>query len=537
MKTLVSLLVAYKHYAAHTVIELESDEAAKLIAEKKAVATQLDPSLLRRDHAAPPAPAAADDQVFARALAAAVAPIAKNVEQLGARIEEVARGPRVKATSHVGDVRGETRATVLDEQTGEEVAPEPSLGDVVHELREVRAQLRSSGGVGRRGWHGWHGIEYQGRSPEDGTGLKLARFIRAKAAAQSLDTSVEDVLERWGHKDMAIMVRNLKKRALEDLSVTRANQLGQSTLTDGGALVPEQFSADLIPLLRNATRVRQAGARVITMQGGNLTVPKATAASTASYVGENQPNNLSKPQLGDLKFSEKIMRVDVVLSNSLIQNAALSADAWVRDDMVRQAAIKEDVQALFGKGTAYAPFGIENLLASSRKVDMTAADRTAPTIAEVAAALSKQIKLVKQSNIISPISKLGWIMNSSMEAYLGSLTTTVGAYIYLQQLDAGMLRGYPVFVTEQVPDNLDDFAAQSHTDETRLFFGDFDTLVIAESSGGMQVNVFPNGTYEDNGIVYSGASRDQTYVRLLLKHDINMRYNNTIADFSWRPTR
>ncbi len=513
-KKLVSLLVAFKHYAPNTVIELEADVAAQLIAEKKAVAIQLDPSLEQRDHAAPPGDA---DQVMAKAIAAAIAPMAKGLEQLGARIEEVAKPPRVKATKNAGNVRD---AEVGAEEEAEAPAPEPTLRDVVAELRQL----------GQRG----SGIEHRGQADE-GTGLRLARCIRAMAAAELLHVTPDVILDKWGNAEMARTVRGVREATLKGFGTTQ-RAMGQSTFADGGALVPEQFSAELVPLLRNATVVRKAGARIITMAGGNMTLPKQTGASTAGYIGENvAPTTTSKPALGAIKFAEKTMRVDVVMSNQLIANAALSADALVRDDMVLQASIKEDSQALFGVGSQYSPIGIENLLDSTRKIDAAAVDRTAPTVAEVAKSLAKIIKLVKQSNIIGQTSKLAFIMNSRMEAFLGGLTTTVGAPIYLSGLDAGMLRGFPVFITEQVPDNLDDFAGDSHTDESRIFFGAWDTFVIAESEGGMQVQVFPNGTYEESGVAVSGAARDQTYVRLILKHDFNMRYDKTIVDSSWRP--
>lgn len=494
MKKLIVMLAAALTYKKGQTALVDTSVADELVG--KGLAAEVDQSLDQRDHKSPPG----DEDALAKSIAKALAPVVEAQKALAEKVDGFAVPARKKATDNAAGI---THAG--DEPSTE---PEVTLRDVVAELRDLRAT---------------RGIEFRGRQVEDGMGLKLGRYVRASAAAGRANVPVESILEKWGHKDMAKMVKDLRQKGLTE-----------GTFSDGGALVPEQFSAELVPLLRNRAMVRKAGARVITMSGGNMTLPKATGASTAYYNGEAQPATTTKPSLGQIRFAEKKMMMGVVISNDLLRNAAISADAWVRDDIVQVAAIKEDSQALFGVGSQYAPSGIVSMIDSTRKIDSTAADRTAPTLAETRKDLSKQIKLVKQSNIIGPGSKLGYMMDARYEAFLGSLTDGNGNAVYLQGLDNGMLRGFPVYVTEQIPDNLASFGG-SNTDETRCFFGDWDSFVIAESEGGMQVTVFPNGTYEENGVAVSGASRDQTFVRLILLHDMNMRYTNGFAVTSNRP--
>lgn len=497
MKKLIVMLAAALTYKKGQTALVDTSVADELVG--KGLAAEVDQSLDQRDHKTPPG----DEDALANSIAKALAPVVEAQKALAEKVDGMAKPARVKATKNADGI-----ARAGDEPAEE---PEVTLADVVAELRQLRATK---------------GIEFRGRQVEDGSGLKLARYVRASAAASRGGTTVEKVLEKWGHKDMAKMVTDIRQKGLTE-----------GTFTDGGALVPEQFSAELIPLLRNRAMVRKAGARVISMSGGNMTLPKGTGASTAYYNGEAQPVTTSKPQLGQVRFAEKKMMLGVPVSNDLLRNAALSADEWVRDDIVQVAVIKEDSQALFGVGSTYAPSGIVTLIDSTRKIDSIAADRTAPTLAETRKDLSRQIKLVKQSNIIGPNSKLGYIFNARYEAFLGSLTDGNGNAVFLQGLDNGTLRGYPVFVTEQVPDNLAGMTSGNSgtTDETRSFFGDFDSFVIAESEGGMQVTVFPNGTYEENGVAVSGISRDQTFVRLILLHDMNMRYTNGFAVMGNRP--
>ncbi len=79
------------------------------------------------------------------------------------------------------------------------------------------------------------------------------------------------------------------ERQWSDTTLARALASGDGTA--GGFLVPEQYSAELIELLRPLAVVRRLGATVLPMPGGTLTVPKITGGASA----EGHP----RPQVGN----------------------------------------------------------------------------------------------------------------------------------------------------------------------------------------------------------------------------------------------
>lgn len=533
MKKLVVMLAAIDGLNRGATVALDAKKAEKYIRAGKAIA--IDAKVARaagEEHGNGDDDEEADDDDAAEgesdadaigaAVARAIKPVAKSVAALREEVDELRQGKRTKGTKHTDEIdeaegEGEEAEEDLDDDERQERSEDPLVA-VVRALGERRQ--RETGVI--------RSIEYRGVEADAGTGLKLARLIRADAAAQKFKRSTGDVLRAWGYRGMAKRVEDVRQ-GKPAAGVKRG--LNQSTFVDGGALVPEEYSADLIPLLRAANVVRTMGVRTITM-GASLTLPKQTGTTTASYIGESGPVVPSKPALGAMKFQEKKLSVGVVISNDLIKNASLSADAWVRDDMVASAKTKEETQLLFGLGTQYAPAGVETLLASANKFDITAADLTAPTLAEVRKFIAKCRRIVKQAK--TPMTSPGWIFNARFEAFLLGLTDGNGNPVYEAMLQAGKLGGYPVATTENIPDNLA-LIGGGQTDATRVFFGDWAQLVIAEAAEGTEITVFPDGTYEESGTVKAGASRDETFIRLLVKHDFNMRYDQAIVDTGHRP--
>lgn len=352
-----------------------------------------------------------------------------------------------------------------------------------------------------------------GKAVEAPAGIKAARVLKATLTAKLRggDSTPDSVLKSWGYEAEAAAL--VKERALS-----------QSVFADGGALVPAEYSAELIALLRNKTAVRQLGARVFPM-GASLEMPSQEAAATASYVGENAAIVASQQALGSLRFTEKKLAALVVVSNDLIRNSAFSAEEFVRDDLVQVLSLKEDYQALFGTGGEYSPRGIVSLTDSGNQYDATAVSQVAPTLAEVKRELAKAKRKLKAANI--PMARLGWIISPRTEEYLYAITDGNGNSVFQAALDSGTLHGAPLVVTNQVPESLT-WGVDGSTDVSRIFFGDFAQFMIGESMS-PAVEVFPNAAYDLSGTVKSGISQDQSVIRAMLKHDFNTRYRKAFV--------
>lgn len=361
----------------------------------------------------------------------------------------------------------------------------------------------------------------------EGTGLGFVRFVKAQATAKLTGQSFDSVIRAWeavaaeGGMDAAgyALVRQVAQKSEVRRSMMM-KALGQSTFVDGGAMVPPKFSTEFIELLRNATVIRKAGARSIPLEG-SLTIPRQTAGGTASYIGEHQAITPSQQTLGDITLSEKTLVAMTIIGNRLIANASMSAEQFVLEDLRNVMSLREDLAFIFGDGASGTPRGLTSLLASAQQYDATAVAPKAPTLAELRTEFAKAIKLLKTNN--QPMIKPVWIMSPRVEQYLLQITDGNGNAVFESQMEKGTLRGFPYLVTNQIPETMGNTAGAG-ADWSRLMLIDVNQEIIGDAQT-MEALVVPNGTYEESGSAKSGLARDQTVVRLIARHDHNVRYD------------
>lgn len=337
----------------------------------------------------------------------------------------------------------------------------------------------------------------------DGTGLHLARFVKAQALAKMTGRSPIEIAKAWRYDNMA----NLMEKAM-----------GQGVLADGGALVPDQYRAELIEKLRNETVVRRAGANQIDVQGAaSLTLPKQVGASTAYWGEENTAITPSQPSLGTVTLAEKKLTALTPLSNDLIRNASLSAEEMVRNDLIAVVAEAEDLKFIRGVGAASAPRGIRYWANASNVFAETIAGADGShTLAEVKRDAAKMINKLEGNNV--KLRRPAWLFATRTKWALNGMTESTGASAFEAMLAAGRYYGgFPYFATNQIPTNL-------VSTDSEIYFVDMAEVLIADFMG-MQVEVFPNGTWSNSGTIVSGISSDQTVVRVIKKSDLVMRHD------------
>lgn len=283
-------------------------------------------------------------------------------------------------------------------------------------------------------------------------------------------------------------------------------QMTVGTPSEGGFLVPEQYAAEIIPLLRAKAVVRRLGARSLPLANGNLNIPKITGGATAYYVGESQNATKSKPTLGNLRLSGKKLVTLVPMSNDLIRSNAYNADQMVRDDMIQTMALKEDYTAMYGAGTEFTPLGISNTSG------ITKAAKNALPDADYIASL---IGSLMTKNL--PWASVGWAIQGAMWSVLYNLKTTTGAYIYRDEMNQGKLVGLPFAISNQISYGTD---ANKRVD---LFLGDWSEFIIGEEMG-LAIMASQEATYWDGSQLQSTFSRDETVMKVTAKHDFGLRH-------------
>jgi HK97 family phage major capsid protein len=127
--------------------------------------------------------------------------------------------------------------------------------------------------------------------------------------------------------------------------------LGTISDIQGGVIVGFPTLGELIDMQRFVEVFAQAGATEIGLPpNGRLQYPKLTNSTTAHWIGESASMTESTPATGSLDLQAKKLGIFVDLNNELIRFGSISAEAMVRTDMSKVAALKIDLAMLEGTG-------------------------------------------------------------------------------------------------------------------------------------------------------------------------------------------
>lgn len=305
---------------------------------------------------------------------------------------------------------------------------------------------------------------------------------------------------------------NYADKVLKDKMVLKALSVG--TGTAGGFVVPDPISADFIELLRDATVIRRAGARVVPMEA-TLTIPGQAAGTTATWVGENTAVNAQDISFNALKLTAKKLMAVSSVTRELLQFADRNVQALIQNDLVAAVARAEDDAFLAGLGTAYTPRGIYYAMASANKFNANATVNEANVTADIA----KAIRLVKKAKKGVGIQNGVWITNPTVENYLGFLrNATTGVYSF-PTVQSGSLFGYPILTTTALVDN-----AGSGNNESKIYFVDAADCVIGAVKG-VTIESTSEGSFQVGGSLVSAFANDLVAMKITMMTDFGMRYD------------
>lgn len=329
----------------------------------------------------------------------------------------------------------------------------------------------------------------------------------------------------------------------ESHPVTKA--LATNVGASGGFIVPPDYMNEIIELLRPAAQVRAAGPRNIPMPRGTMTIPGQSAAATASYGAENKAITTSQPTLNQIVASYKKLTAMVPVSNDMMRYADPAVDAFVRDDLVKVIALREDLAFLLGDGTQDAPRGFLSFANGyaaqgggtagiySTSGNSTAASggnfitsTSAYTLATVAQELGGLVNKLDVANVAER--RRVWFMHPRSRNYLMNVQNSLGVYVYRDEVMRGSLFGYPIRTTTQIPVNYKN-ADSSQSDCSFVFLVEMDEAMILDSMS-LELAVSREASYVGaDGNTYSTFQNDQTLIRAVTEHDFQVRHDAAIA--------
>jgi HK97 family phage major capsid protein/HK97 family phage prohead protease len=164
-------------------------------------------------------------------------------------------------------------------------------------------------------------------------GIKLARYVLANIGCKYMNTdAVTYAQNRWGNSTPEVT-----------LALKAAVAAGTTTdATWAKPLVNPAITADFLPLLRAATIIGKiAGLRKVPF---NVNVPAQTAGGVVAWVGELKPKPVTAMAFAMENLPFNKVAAIVVLSQELVRFSNPSAEAVVRDSLVKDIAAYLDAQ-------------------------------------------------------------------------------------------------------------------------------------------------------------------------------------------------
>ena len=294
----------------------------------------------------------------------------------------------------------------------------------------------------------------------DALAAKLAQHLRPATTDAGLlpptDTAEATSAAEQQIKSFNLYLRTGQKAALQ-----------VATPAEGGYLVPQLYSNELVTAISESSVLRMAGARVLAVDGTTaFNVPTMNPSGAAVLTAEEAAYNEAEPDFGNVAFTPYKFTRLVKASEELVLDSRFDLMSQILLPDVAQAfAAAENAAFATGNG-ATAPQGI----VTGGTVGVTTAAPTAITADEIIS-LYHALSYVYRQNAV-------WLMNDATAAAIRKLKDTTGQYLWQPGLQAGQpdrLLGRPVYTLNTMPT----IAATAKT----IVFGDLRYFWIVDFAG------------------------------------------------------
>ena len=336
-------------------------------------------------------------------------------------------------------------------------------------------------------------------------GIGAAQFLRAVA---------------YGGPDRGKAAGFAKNLYGEDSPVTKA-----LLSSDAAAVVPTEYSAEIIELLKERAVFRSMNPRVVPMNTGSISLPKLTGGATASYIGEGENITATEQTFGQINLSWKKLVAMVPVSNDMLTLEAAGAEAMIRDDTVGALATREDQAFLRSDGSENTPKGIKHYVPSANSF---AANGTV-NLANVTSDVAKAILKLREGH--SRMLNVGWLWAPRTTMFLKQVRDGNGNFAFKEELDGGLFWGFPYGDSTEFPTNL------GGGTESEIQLVDFADVILGESSA-LEVEASREAAYWDGSALQSAFARDLTLLRVIARHDLGVRHEESLVEITavkWIP--
>lgn len=227
--------------------------------------------------------------------------------------------------------------------------------------------------------------------------------------------------------------------------------LNENTNTQGGFMVPEEWSTRLFELITAKSTAIQLLENV-TMNSDTLFFPKVTAASTAYFVGEASTITDSQPTFGQLEIHPKKVAALTQLSSEVMEDSNPSIMNVVTNRLAEDVALKIDYEIYNGTTTTNGFLGFRNDTACQEVVvdGEISTDDISDAIEALQSENIEPTDLIIHPKVLNKLRKLkvSTVSNEPLLNLVSFGSTPLGTGI------VGKIWGINVILTTQLPADL-----------------------------------------------------------------------------------
>jgi HK97 family phage major capsid protein len=300
----------------------------------------------------------------------------------------------------------------------------------------------------------------------------------------------------------------------KSIEASHQKAVAEGSVTSGtafsgqGVLVAPEYSSEIIELIRAKTVVRKLGAGRYPAKSETGFIPRQTAGSSTTWVGEGSTlTEGSEPQFDQLQYTLRKLSSLAMITNEILEDASVDAEKFVMDSMSLDLALAEDLAYLYGSGSAPVPTGLWNLAGVSH-ILAASPNGQSPTFDN----LFDLEAIIENNNLVNT----GYAFNPRSKQSLRKLKDSYGRYLWdtgiPQQNVPASIGGVLFAMTTQI--HKTDTVGSSAGVTSSIFAGQWDQMLIVEK-GGIELKAAETG---------AAFLADSTYVRGILRRDMVVRH-------------
>jgi len=283
----------------------------------------------------------------------------------------------------------------------------------------------------------------------------------------------------------------IKAVMLEDVATLKA--MTEGTAADGGYLVPEEFSSEVLRIAEDYG-VARSRCRVVPMTRDTQNWPTVSSSVSVTWPGEATAGTAAQPTLGTVQLLAKTAVGLTLLSNELLEDATPDVVTLLEELFAEALAGEEDNQLFNGTGSPFT-----GILQSGSVTATTMATGDTAFSNIDAGYLSDMIASVKTTTLPNP----AFFMHRTVWNYVRKLQDTAGNYIYSPAApnDVGVdgrIWNFPIVLNDKLPDSTASAISTNFVvfgDLKHVLFGDRKQITMATSDS---ATVGTTNTFESN---------------------------------------